>query len=711
MIKFFLRGGGMFQGKTVHLMIYLIIAGTHILSGAFSFAEPEKFSIDSTADPIEQALAKVNLTRETATYENFTMKPEMLSSSVKELFFRYVRSPFKTPYYLAHFKQNYLEYEGAVHDTLMYMTSGVDEGVSRGYKSEPLKPLETLSQNQDAVFEAISALYEIRKQTISDEEARMLKSEIAKLPENLRQPIAYFLYVCADAIVWRMKSLRKCSDDDFKKLINNPADVYSAAQKYIDEIEEGLDKFDFKNFYCGALDLASGADKLIPVLKKYKSDNSTNKKFRMEADTPLGMISISDDGDTSYSSDRKYILIIDFSGNDFYPKAASASEFDTPVSVSFDLSGNDIYGEVNSKDKGLKNIACGILGYGYLFDFEGDDKYLSSGMAQAFSFLGVGILYDEKGADVYESKELSQGAAMLGLSLLVDKDGSDKYFSVSASQGFGWTKGYGLLVDSNGDDSYILDDENIVRPAAQTKKHNQSMGQGFGLGYRGDQIDGHSLNGGLGRLWDMAGNDTYIAGVFAQGSGFWSGCGMLIDSKGNDKYRSAYYVMGSGAHTALGLFMDEEGDDSYIATDYMAIGSGHDFTLGFFIDKAGNDIYEFPSSSMGNGKDNGMGIFIDIAGDDKYISKDNGVNILGSYSNSKTGTLREDMFSLGFFADLSGNDSYSIKGVAVERNNLLWREELLEKDYDLPFQKGVGIDGNFEKFNLLLNVITKSVEK
>lgn len=707
MIKFLYQLFSLILNNRLSIFPVIIIFTSNILN--ISFAQ-NQFSINVNQDPIEQALSKINLTKDNSTYSFFNTNREMLSSDIPEIYFKYVKNPFKTPYYLAHFKKNYIDYKNSLHDTLMYMTGLIGESVSRGYKSEPLKQLIDESTEKEALLKSIVRCYEYKNKQIKSEQLSTLKEEIKKIPTMLQENISFLIFTSINSIYWRDRALRRCDMEYIKKLFNNSENIYFEISKYIDEIENGMKNFDFKNFYCGALDLATAVERSVDAFKKFKSDDNLKNHFSFTYDTPLGKIIINNDGDTTYTATQDYFIIIDFEGNDFYMNCAATNSFSNPLSVLIDLDGDDIYGNNNNEAPSI-SFGSGIFGYGYLWDCKGNDIYAGKILSQASSFFGVGILIDENGNDKYNAIAISQAAGIFGLSLLIDKAGDDYYSTFIVSQGAGAYKGYGFLVDEDGNDKYFCNDDTIIYPSAQTAKHNRSLSQGCGMGYRGDMIDGHSLPGGIGRLLDLSGDDFYSAGVFAQGCGFWGGAGMLVDSSGNDKYKADYYVQGSGAHLALGILMDEDGDDNYFASDYMALGSGHDMTLGFFIDKNGNDSYEFPSASLGSGKDNGIGIFMDLKGDDKYLSDNSEINILGSFSNSKLGTLREDVFSLGFFMDAFGNDNYKIKTKNYFKNNNLWIENPIAPDYDLPFQKGVGIDGDFTKIDLLLDVITKSNEK
>jgi hypothetical protein len=158
------------------------------------------------------------------------------------------------------------------------------------------------------------------------------------------------------------------------------------------------------------------------------------------------------------------------------------------------------------------------------------------------------------------------------------------------------SKGFGLLLDALGDDTYTAHPMPIEFPSPQTAERNVSMAQGAGYGRRADYSDGRSWAGGVGVLIDVQGNDRYLCGVFGQGVGYWGGIGMLIDLQGDDGREGAWYVQGAAAHFAIGYLEDRLGNDRTLAAMNMAIGAGHDFSIGYYIDFAGNDEYNAPAS-------------------------------------------------------------------------------------------------------------------
>ena len=101
-----------------------------------------------------------------------------------------------------------------------------------------------------------------------------------------------------------------------------------------------------------------------------------------------------------------------------------------------------------------------------------------------------------------------------GVAILVDAAGNDEYDAPSFSQGFGqW--GVGAIVDLNGNDHYKGD--RFVQGSA-----------------------GRDMNAGVGLLLDVQGDDTYVAQT---GQGYGLG-GILVDASGRDAYRNEHVPLG-----------------------------------------------------------------------------------------------------------------------------------------------------------------------
>ncbi len=173
------------------------------------------------------------------------------------------------------------------------------------------------------------------------------------------------------------------------------------------------------------------------------------------------------------------------------------------------------------------------------------------------------MLYDDGGDDTYLGEAGVQGGASMGIGLLLDGGGSDVHESFVQSQGSAFVQAVGMAWDADGDDVWYVnpgkeeDGGTTVYYSPQLPGNgNSSFSQGVGFGLRGDPSMTF-LSGGLGVLRDAAGDDTYTASTFAQGSGYWPGKGLLLDGDGADQYDAYYYVQGGAAHYAAGVLLDD----------------------------------------------------------------------------------------------------------------------------------------------------------
>lgn len=423
--------------------------------------------------------------------------------------------------------------------------------------------------------------------------------------------------------------------------------------------------------------LLQGGQILAAALEAARSIPPVQGFFSFDWETPWGRVALRGTTPDRYLS-GEYMLIVDEGGDDTYQGGAVTSA-DCPVALVLDLGGRDIY------DGGP---ALGIAGYGLLMDARGNDRYRGKQGGLGEGFFGIGVLWDGGGDDTYDLLEQGEGAGTFGIGALVDRAGQDTYDIVRNGQGYGGTKGAGLLVDVSGNDIYRADDTVIHFPSAQSGEHNSSQVQGAGFGWRAESGDDSSMAGGVGVLVDGSGDDSYSAGVFAQGVGYWYGIGLLLDSGGDDRYSGIWYNLGAAAHFAVGLARDGGGNDRYRVGANMGLGAGHDFSLGRMDDWSGDDWYDAPSLSLGAGNSNGIGVFWDHEGRDVYAVR--GECSLGCGRTATATSLREKLLTLGIFADTgSGKDSYP--GGSSAHNNASWTQP--ESGGALPAMgKGAGLD-------------------
>ena len=635
-------------------------------------------------DPFEKALKAAGLTKETLKFDYYDMSNFGGNEFLLPIFTLFHQNFFKIPDYTFAFK-NYLAMNANSSKNLIGFASlRVNEGVRRGLISSPLEENLKKIKSKDCLYESIDSLFIRMNNKLSSKEMKKLKKMTQDVPKEIAQEVALLIYTSIDALKWRNLAFSKAERNfDMDKLFDQSIKLLSSDEDLITpEFYDFLHYVDYKYLYTGTEDLAWAVDFVSDSLNKISID----EKFRFSYDTPLGKIVVSSGTEDNYPEDD-YFIILDLSGDDSYESGGANRSYLNPISILIDKSGEDKYLSTN---KSKPSFGAGVFGYGFLIDLKGKDEYLAVNLSQGAGCFGVGVLLDFEGDETYESYTTSQGSGQFGIGILSDLEGNDIYNNFLDGQGFGFTKGIGILIDIKGNDKYIANDTQIDFPSAQTKEHNTSMAQGVGFGRRADFLDGHSLAGGIGILVDMEGDDSYSAGLFAQGCAYWYALGILWDEKGNDSYNGIWYVQGSGAHFGCGVLYDAGGNDHYLASMNMAIGAGHDFTLGVLIDESGDDIYDAPNLSLGSGNDNGIGIFWDKSGNDTYnVSAQ---TTLGRANITSRGTIRDYMLCLGLFLDTGGKDNYS---KSFARDDTLWVQMGLNTEKPLEAEKGVGLDGEY----------------
>jgi hypothetical protein len=602
--------------------------------------------------------------------------------------------PTLTDRYSRTFREGAFASAGALESTSMFAAARLGVSVRMGLLGDPLKDEVVEAEKPGAMAAAIRLLPDPSTGIAHD----VGSPEV--VPPRVQAAAALILRAAARASKWMDRALAREGRD---RLEREPIECVSAAEATLLLVEkEGADSLnpafeeraartDLRYLARASAELALAVDRASAWLLEAK--DSPDFQYRVETD--LGTVLLRGGGDDRDAEDDRgpYLLRIDTGGNDRY-RAGAAASVDCPVSVLIDVAGNDTY----ESRPDAPAFGAGFFGIGMLVDLAGDDHYILHGersLGLGAGVFGVGALLDKGGDDTYSGEGFCEGAGAVGWGTLTDLGGTDSYDAFQYSQGFGFVLGAGVLTDLSGDDAYTLNDTDIRHASAQSKEHNDSLGQGFGFGVRADYVDGHSLAGGVGILADREGNDTYTCGVFGQGAGYWMGVGMLLDGAGNDSYSGIWYVQGACAHFAVGILEDAAGDDTYRATMNMAQGAGHDYSLGVLIDRSGNDSYTAPNLSLGGGNSDGMGVLIDAGGDDTYRS----LGVTLGYASMEAGpevpTIRHGSLTLGVFLDLGGNDTYldpSGKPQPFAGNGKVWRQAERAGKPLYSNQRGVGVD-------------------
>ncbi len=630
------------------------------------------------ADPVDKVLAKGKLSRTDVRFDRQLMDFYGGGPYRLKIYDLMVDRPLEIPYYNHLFVHQLFEGSPSIARGMFFASMRTDESVRRGLISHPVSIFkEELKDGNPKIITALDRLNEVagKKNVVYD-------FRLPQMPQELEEALAVLLLASAQAVEYRDLAFRHLSQDEQARLRDKAlAYITDDASLSIEDsyfVEECIGRVEYSIMYAGLEDLALVLDSIIPLIDSFKESLP-----ELEFPTPFGEVKIAGKGDDTY--DSGYLLLIEPGGDDLYSSAGSNAGADMPLSVVIDLVGDDRY----LSDKTEPSLAAGVTGAGFLVDWAGNDFYSSASPGEGAGLFGAGVLYDREGADHYEGFSHCQASGTFGAGILVDVSGDDVYHAFHACQGYGFTKGCGLLLDLAGNDCYVARNDSLVFPSPQSGDYNASMAQGFGFGKRADFTDGHSLAGGIGVLADAAGNDSYDAGVFAQGCGYWYGVGLLTDNQGDDSYAGPWYVQGSGAHFALGVLDDVSGADTFTATINMAQGAGHDYSIGYLLDEAGNDTYNAPNLSLGGGNANGIGIFQDMAGDDVYNVT--AATTLGLANIGSRGGIRDGCICLGLFMDTGGgSDKYPDGKKAA--NNKCWFNPGADTINPISTEIGIGID-------------------
>jgi HEAT repeat protein len=450
--------------------------------------------------------------------------------------------------------------------------------------------------------------------------------------------------------------------DETRQLLARAENLELQDDELAHAILAASDKLDRARLFWAFRILASAVDRAIADLRT----NSLTGEFQAATDTPLGKIIAGGGGSNLYTNDA--LLIIDTGGDDRYENSAGAANGlprqraensatyvaknsaagARPISVVIDLAGNDRYGARRSFSQG-----AGLFGIGILVDLAGDDVYEARHLSQGAGFFGCGLLADFGGNDRFEADTFCQGAGMFGAGILWQRGGDTSYRAGQIGQGFGGTGGIGLLFDEAGNDSYSAGGK---YPCHWLPGRNFSLAQGFGYGMR------PFAGGGVGILADLAGDDRFLADVYGQGASYWYSVGLLLDGAGDDSYQAHQYCQGAGIHLSNGALVDWAGNDSYVA-GHICQGAAHDYSVGMLIDRAGHDKYGGESTAQGSAINNSFALLLDVAGDDSYIGKDPTRSQAAGHDGG-----RRESGSIALMLDLAGQDDYS----QGQTNNMVW---------------------------------------
>lgn len=507
----------------------------------------------------------------------------------------------------------------------------------------------------------------------------------AQLPKPLRYELARILAAMSQSHQFLQRAFERFPPGVTPELLRRQALDGRLTPFEAPDYRQLLPLVEREAVLAGMLDLVGAVEHLQVFVK----NEPALPRVAWSLQTPFGWIVVDTTGRNNHHQLKDPLLVLDVGGDDVYEFLAPSDTH--TISVLLDDGGNDRY--VTAAPGADPSSAT--LGYGILWDTEGDDRYEGTLQAQASALFGAALLVDGGGSNRFVASSHSQAHAIGGVAVLASGGGDDEYTAQTYSQASGGPGGVAVLVDSGGNDHYVLNNTPLVRASPQLPDRNTSMGQGAGYGMRGVFFDGRSTAGGIGLLLDLAGNDRYEAQVFAQGVGYYEGLGMLLDDGGNDSFESAWYAMGAAVHYAAGILLKRGvGNDVYRSSHEIALGSAQDLSVGVFVDEGGDDEYSVGQLSLGVANANSTGIFVDAAGNDRYTVASPTCRALGAAYVPEWGNARETLPSLGLFMDLGGVDSYPTHCVRAG-NNKLWAGPRAWPALDLRSEGGAGVDGEW----------------
>ncbi|MCY3001327.1 MAG: hypothetical protein NTV21_05945 [Planctomycetota bacterium] len=335
--------------------------------------------------------------------------------------------------------------------------------------------------------------------------------------------------------------------------------------------------------------------------------------------------------------------VLELGGDDRYEWR---ERFDGSEQLVFDLSGSDRYESTSD----FAGPGVTLFGTALVDDRSGDDEYVTERcFAQACALFGIGLVLDRSGDDKYSStgptSGFAQGVGYWGAGLLVDLSGDDRYVGEKLSQGVGGPRGFGLVLDAKGDDRYLSNGPSFASVYG-TPDAFAAFSQGFGYGLRSRAA------GGTGALFDLAGDDHYDAGEFAQGCGYFFALGLLHDERGSDEYVGQRYVQGASAHQAAGMLFDGAGDDRYTCRQVAFQGGAWDQSVAWLLDAAGDDRYTGFGLGQGAAAQQAIGVLVDLDGKDRYDSPD----AQGQSGANEYHFERDHVLSFSVLLDRGGDD-------------------------------------------------------
>ena len=313
-------------------------------------------------------------------------------------------------------------------------------------------------------------------------------------------------------------------------------------------------------------------------------------------------------------------------------------------------------------DLGGQNTYVGEATRAWIVNFEGGNHYKAPSISLGAGILDCRVLWDWHGDNVYEGQSMTQGFGAFGMGLLINEGGRNTYRADMFAQGAARSWSVGLLANRGGHNIYQAGGKYVHKPLLEKEGFTETMGQGFAIGFRGDNSGTPSRSGGIGLLWSGAGYNTYAGGTFCQGASYWFAFGCLCDDGGNNQYVANYYSQASAMHMTVAALITHGSQNVYTINIGASHAIGHDWGIALLWTEGGSNLYAAGGASASTAIANGVGIFVTSAGNNRYM-----------LDGPASANLARDSGSLALFVELGGKSQYFNKdfkdgGIKIDKN-------------------------------------------
>jgi hypothetical protein len=255
----------------------------------------------------------------------------------------------------------------------------------------------------------------------------------AQLPNPLRYELARVLAAMSQSHRFLQRAFERFPPGVTPQLLRRQALDDLHTQFETPDYRQLLPLVEREAVLAGMLDLVGAVDRLQNFVKKEAALPSVSWSLQ----TPFGWVVVDTTGRNNRHQLKDALLVLDVGGDDEYEFLERGDTH--TISVLLDHRGNDTYATAAPG----ADPSSATLGYGILWDTEGDDRYLGTQQAQASALFGAALLVDGGGSNRFVASSRAQAHAIGGIAVLVSAGGDDEYTAQTYSQATGGPGGVG----------------------------------------------------------------------------------------------------------------------------------------------------------------------------------------------------------------------------------------------------------------------------